>query len=82
MNLKIGVLQGSARGLLLFSLHINDFPLFLEALYGRFAATEITNHTRTTDLNTNDRTLNSSVNDLVAWSELNHIHLWPEKNAC
>ena len=65
-------------GPLLFSIYINDLPLFIKALCELFAD-DTTIHTNHSDLNHASNTLQKSTDGLVEWTQLNHMALNPEK---
>ena len=78
VRLKYGVPQGSVLGPLLFSVYVNDLPLYLRALCELFAD-DTTIHTSSTDINVVHDTLQNSIHELVKWTELNHMSLHPGK---
>ena len=78
LPIKYGVPQGSVLGPLLFSIYINDLPLFIKALCDLFAD-DTTIHTHHSDLNQVSNTLQQSIDSLVEWTELNHMALNPDK---
>ena len=81
LPVKYGVPQGSVLGPLLFSLYINDLPLFIEALCELFAD-DNSIHSSNTCLNILSSNLQESINKLVEWTELNHMSLNPQKTKC
>ena len=78
---KYGVPQGSILGPLLFSIFINDLPLFIKTLCELFAD-DTTIHTSHSDITHVSTTLQENVDRLVEWSELNHMALNPDKTKC
>ena len=78
LGLKHGVPQGSVLGPLLFSIYVNDLPLYLRALCELFAD-DTTIHTSSTGLNVVHDTLQNSIHELVKWTEQNHMSLQPGK---
>ena len=78
LRLKHGVPQGSVLGPLLFSVYVNDLPLYLRALCELFAD-DTTIHTSSTDINVVHDTLQNSIHELVKWTEQNHMSLHPGK---
>ena len=71
-SLKYGVPQGFVLGPLLFSIYINDFPLFIKAC-GELLADDTTIHSRNSNLRKLSESLQKSVNSLLKWAEFNHV---------
>ena len=78
LPVKYGVPQGSVLGPVLFSVYINDLPLFLTAICELFAD-DTTVHVSNCKPSVISITLQQNINQLVAWSELNHMSLNPQK---
>ena len=76
--LKFGVLQGSVLGPILFSLYINDLPLYLKALCEVFAD-DTSLHNHHTNLDTLMNSLQISIDSLIDLTEMNHMALYPVK---
>ena len=72
-----GIPQGSVLGPLLFSLYVNDLPLFIKALCELFAD-DTTIHYSHSNLNTLLLSIQESINNLQ-WTELNHMSLYKTK---
>ena len=70
--------QGSILGPLLFSIYINDLPLFINALCELFAD-DTTLHKSHSDLKYISLVLQDSINSLIEWTESNHMALNPQK---
>ena len=74
LTVKYGIPQVSVLGPLLFSLYINDLPLFIKALCELFAD-GTTIHSSHSNLNNLLLSLQESINKLLQWTELNHMSL-------
>ena len=77
-SLKYGVPQGSVLGPLLFSIYINDLPLFIKTCCERFAD-DTTIHSSNSNLSKLSESLQENVNSLLKWAELNHMSFHPDK---
>ena len=78
LPLNYGVPQGSNLGPILFSIYINDLPLYIKNKCDLFAD-DTTIHTSNKKLQTISTQLQLNVNELLQWSELNHMALNPSK---
>ena len=81
LPVKFGVPQGSILGPILFSIYINDLPLYLSCSSEIFADD--------TTLDSSDKTpenlvckLQMSIAELTNWTDLNHMSLNPDKTKC
>ena len=70
--------QGSVLGPILFSLYINDLPLYIETLCELFAD-DTSLHSHHTDLDALTDSLQHSIDSLIDWTEMNHMALHPDK---
>ena len=77
-TLKFGVPQGSVLGPILFSLYINDLPLYIETLCELFAD-DTSLHSHHTNLDALTDSLQHSIDSLIDWTEMNHMALHPDK---
>ena len=78
LPIKFGVPQGSILGPLLFSLYINDLPLFLKALTELFAD-DTSVHSSHSNLKTLFKIMQDNIDFLIKWTHLNHMSLHPNK---
>ena len=81
LSVRYGVPQGSVLGPLLFSLYINDLPLYIDGSCELFAD-DNSIHTSHSSLSSVSSNLQESVNRLVDWTHLNHMSLNPQKTKC
>ena len=77
-TLMYGIPQGSVLGLILFSLYINDLPLYIKALCELFAD-DTSLHDHHTDLNTLHASLQNSLDNSIDWTKMNPMTLHPDK---
>ena len=70
-TLIYGIRQGSVLGPILFSLYINDLPLYITALCELFAD-DTSLHNHHTDLNILHSSLQNCIDKLIDWTEMNH----------
>ena len=77
-TLMNGVPQGSVLGPILFSLYINDLPLYITALCELFAD-DTSLHNHHTDLNILHTSLQNCIDKLIDWTDMNHMVLHPGK---
>ena len=73
-----GIPQGSILGPLLFSLYINDLPLYVKSSCDMFAD-DTSLHSVNSDLLALNNTLQENINLLTDWTELNHMSLNDKK---
>ena len=78
-TLMYGIRQGSVLVPILFSLYINDLPLYITAICELFSD-DTSLHNHHTDLNILHTSLQNCINKLIDWNEMNHMVLHPEKN--
>ena len=78
LPIEYGVPQGSVLGPILFSIYINDLPLFLTAICELFAD-DTALHVNNSKLSNVTASLQENINKLTEWSELNHMCLHPQK---
>ena len=81
LPVKYGVPQGTILGPVLFSLYINDLPLYIKGLCELFAD-DNSIHSNSPCLNILSSNLQESVNKLIEWTNLNHMSLNPQKTKC
>ena len=62
----------------MFSLYINDLPLYIKALCELFAD-DTSLHNHHTNLDTLMNSLQHSIDSLIDWTEMNHMALYPNK---
>ena len=74
-----GVPQGSVLGPLLFSIYINDLPLYVPSAKCDMLADDTTIHTSGQDVPAITTVLQSCLSDVVEWTHLNHMSLNPSK---
>jgi len=79
LPVHFGIPQGSVLGPVLFSIYINDLPLFIEIICEMFAD-DTTLHTSHGQLDIVCRTIQENINKLIEWTELNHMSLHPKKS--
>ena len=77
-TLMYGIPQGSVLGPILFSLYINDLPLYITALCELFAD-DTSLHNHHSDLYILHTSLQNCIDKLIDWTEMNHMVLHPDK---
>ena len=78
LHTDYGVPQGSILGPLLFSLYINDLPLYISSNCDLFAD-DTTLHSSHGNLESLSVQMQSNVDQLIEWTELNHMALNSDK---
>ena len=76
--LKFGVPRGFVLGPILFSLNINDLPLYIETLCELFAD-DTSLHSHHTNIDALTDSLQHSIESLMDWTEMNHMAPHPDK---
>ena len=74
LRLKQGVPQGSVLGPLLFTIYVNDLPLYLRALCELFVD-DTTIHTSSTDLSVVHDKRQNRIHERVKWTEQKRMSL-------
>ena len=77
-TLMYGISQGSVLGPILFSLYINDLPLYVTALCEVFAD-DTSLHNHHADLTILHASLQNCIDKVIDWTEMNHMVLHPDK---
>ena len=78
-TIKYGIPQGSVLGPLLFSIYINDLPLYINNCCELFCD-DATIHASHENLSMISTSLQNDIFKLVEWCKLNHMSLTPPKN--
>lgn len=79
MQIEYGVPQGSILGPILFSVYINDLPLYISGACELFAD-DTTLHNTHKHANSVCADLEKDIGNLEKWTKLNHMALHPQKS--